>query len=244
MKVSNQSIPKIEGFNSPLLPILYGKGDKVPCRDPFIMPYDGRYYLYKSYDKKGIGCLISSDLEQWSNPVMVFTPPEDFHGTDDFFWAPECHFFNGWFYIFTSVFSKLTNHRSISVYRSKSPLGPFEDIAGGCITPRDWDTIDGTLYVDKKGQPWMVFVHEWTSMPDHNGSMVAARLSEDFTRLVTEPIHLFYAKDAKWAAAGITDGCFMYRTDEERLLMIWSNVSQKGYAMGIASSDNGEIDGL
>ena len=35
----------------------------------------------------------------------------------------------------------------------------------------EWDTIDGTFYVDEDGQPWKVFAHEWTSMPDKIGGM-------------------------------------------------------------------------
>lgn len=89
----------------------------------------------------------------------------------------------------------------------------------------------------------MVFVHEWTCMPDHNGSMVAAKLSKDFTKQIGEPIHLFFAKDAEWHARGVTDGPFLYRTERGELLMLWSNFSEKGYAVGLAKSANGEIDG-
>lgn len=213
----------------------------LPCRDPFIMPLDGRYYLYKKGNGV-ISCLVSEDLEHWSEPVTVFAPPADFHGTNNLFWAPECHYYKGKFYIFTSVYSSLCNHRTISVYRSDDPLGPFVDIAGGAITPHDWDAIDGTLYIDKCGQPWMVFVHEWTSMPDKNGGMAAARLSDDLTHLVSEPIELFRAKDAVWATSGVTDGPYMLRTDNG-LYMIWSNLCKEGYCVGLARSDNGEITG-
>ena len=247
MKFSNENIP-VREENKPCLPknlgVAYSSGEKVPCRDPFILPYDGKYYLYQTANEKGIVCLISDDLKTWAEPITVYSPPENFHGYDCWFWAPECHYYNGYFYIFTSVKSKkYDDHRVISVYRANNPLGPFEDIANGCISPSNWDAIDGTLYIDKEGNPWMVFVHEWTSMPDHNGSMVAARLSEDFTKLVSEPIHLFFAKDASWHARGVTDGPFLYRTNGGELLMIWSNFSEKGYAVGIARSENGEING-
>lgn len=130
----------------------------------------------------------------------------------------------------------------ISVYAADHPFGPFCDIAGGCITPKDWDAIDGTLYMDKEGRPWMVFVHEWTSMPEGNGGMVAARLSADFTHFISKPICLFRAKDAVWATAGVTDGPYMLRTEKD-LFMVWSNFCDGGYAIGLARSANGEIDG-
>jgi hypothetical protein len=130
----------------------------------------------------------------------------------------------------------------ISVYRADNPLGPFEDIAGGHITPEDWDAIDGTLYIDEENNPWMVFVHEWVTMPEQNGAMVAARLSEDFTHFISEPIQLFLAKEPKWATKGVTDGPYMYRT-KDKLFMIWSNFSEKGYVVSVSESLNGKIDG-
>ena len=48
----------------------------------------------------------------------------------------------------------------------------------------------------------------------------------------------------EWTNDRVTDGCFMYRTAEGRLLMIWSNFDYNGnYCVGIAHSENGKIDG-
>ena len=246
MKISNANIPVSEATRPAFTPAPSDNlrtSAKFPCRDPFILPYDGKYYFYQGAGKNGITCTVSNDLETWSEKVTVFTVPENFHGVKDMFWAPECHYYNGKFYIFTSVFSSTYNHRVISVYRADNPLGPFEDIAGGCITPKDWDAIDGTLYVDENDQPWMVFVHEWTSMPDHNGGMAAAKLAPDFTHFISQPLQLFLAKDPAWAKSGVTDGPFLFKTDDGVLSMIWSNFSEKGYVVAVASSDNGLIEG-
>lgn len=248
MKVSNENIPFQPAHAKQLETLRFGNynNQNIRCRDPFIMPYGDKYYFYvtaTSARAEGILCYVSDDLQNWSDPVKVYTPPKDFHGEKQFFWAPECHYYKGYFYIFTSVYSSKYQHRTISVYRSENPLGPFEDITGGAISPTDWDAIDGTLYIDKQNNPWLVFVHEWTCMPDKNGGMVAARLSEDFTHLISEPIQLFLAKDPDWTDRGVTDGPYLYRTDNGDLLMIWSNFSPKGYVVAIAKSDNGEITG-
>lgn len=248
MKFSNETIPTREK-NKPLFTPAAGGGRtsaRLYCRDPFLLPYDGRYYLYHRSDddgRHGILCSVSEDLENWSKPVTVFPVTDGFHGIKDCFWAPECHYYKGNFYIFTSVYSSIYQHRVISVYRADNPLGPFTDIAGGCITPRDWDTIDGTLYIDENGQPWMVFVHEWTSMPDGNGAMCAVKLAEDLSHFIDEPVHLFFAKDVPWATKGITDGPFLYKTEEGSLLMLWSNFSEKGYVVALAKSESGCITG-
>lgn len=243
MKFSNMNIPT-KPLSKELLSVLTQKMDKkISCRDPFIMLYGDHYFLYRTAGEKGIECCISNDLEGWSEPISVFTPPADFHGTKCWFWAPECHYYKGNFYIFTSVFSAISNHRNISVYRADNPLGPFEDIANGSVTPREWDTIDGTLYIDSNEQPWLVFVHEWTSMPDGNGSVMIAKLSDDLIHLISEPVDIFFAKDKEWATHGVTDGPYLYRTDAGKLFMIWSNFSAKGYVIAKLYSESGEIEG-
>ena len=244
MIISNMNVP---GYAHGITEFPNKLKDRIYCRDPFILRAGEYYYLYRSVHEKGIECLVSPDLQNWSEPVNVFTPPEGFHGKKDLFWAPECHYYKGGFYIFTSVWSSLTNHRSISVYKADNPLGPFEDIAGGCVSVREWDCIDGTLYIDEEGQPWMVFVHEWTCMPDNVGAMAAAKLSEDLTHLISEPIQLFLATDGAWCGAGVTDGPYPAKTKSGELIMIWSNFIKDGdgvsYAVGLARSDNGRLDG-
>lgn len=217
--------------------------EKLPVRDPFILAQNGVYYLYKTFFFDGVKCFTSTDLENWSDPVTVLSVEEAPQAVGDVFWAPECHYYNGSYYIFTSVFSSDINHHSISVYKSESPLGPFKDIANGCITPKDWDAIDGTLYIDENGTPFMVFVHEWISMPNKIGSMVYAELSPDFTRFVSTPKHMFYANEPSWATLGVTDGPFLFKTSNGELNMLWSNFSDKGYVLAVAKSASGKLEG-
>ena len=243
MKISNMNIPVGEKkVNLDDYQERRNIKEGIYCRDPYIMLYDNTYYLYKNGGDKLV-VSFSDDLENWSQDIPVFVPSADFHGVKDMFWAPECHYYKGNFYIFTSVHSKNTNHKNISVYRADNPLGPFVDIANGCITPPDWETIDGTLYVDEENQPWMIFVHEWPSMPNNDGSFVAAKLSDDFTHFISEPIHLFYASEMENAAMTVTDGCYMAKLDSGKLMMIWSNFTDKGYVVAKAYSESGKMQG-
>lgn len=214
-------------------------------RDPYVLVYDGKYYLYGTClsNGKGYGCVVSEDLENWSYPIQVYTPAE---GSDEIadFWAPECHYYNGCFYLFATYRSQASGKRGTAIYKASSPTGPFEMITDGHITPKEIDCIDGTLYIDGEGQPWMVYVNEWTSSPDEVGEMAAAKLSEDLSRFISEPILLFRARKHLWTTGSVTDGPCLYRTENGRLIMLWSNLSKSGgYAVGMAVSDNGEIDG-
>lgn len=211
-------------------------------RDPFVLAENGTYYMYGT----GWVCYKSTgDLTKWEkveNRIVI--EPEGFVKCD---WAPEVHKYNDAYYMFTTYYSLKTEHRGSTILKSLSPEGPFEEITNGHITPLEWDCIDATLYVDEANNPWMIFVHEWTSTEDNVGRMAAARLSEDLTHFVSEPVELFRADDPTWTKHNVTDGCFMYKTSDGRLLMIWSNFAgaegEQGYAVGMAYSENGKPDG-
>lgn len=146
------------------------KLQEINIRDPFILPYEGKYYLYGSRvdtpyeghawgDQTGFDVYVSEDLENWSEPVAVFEKKDDFWAERDF-WAPEVHQYKGKFYLFASFFAE-GKCRGTQILVSDSPMGIFEPVSDGPATPVDWECLDGTLYVDKKGEPHIVFCHEW-----------------------------------------------------------------------------------
>lgn len=218
-------------------------------RDPFVLAENGIYYLY--------GTQVTTDWDEGTNWACYKNTSGHLDGewikienianmpksAEKNCWAPEVHKYNGAYYMFASYYSSETNHRGCTVLKSDLPDGPFGEITNGHITPADWDSIDGTLYVDEDSQPWMVFVREWTCTDDNIGRMAAAKLSKDLTHFISEPIELFRADDAPWIKWHITDGCFMYKTKENQLLMLWSNFDEYGYCVGVARSNNGKIDG-
>ena len=210
-------------------------------RDPFILVENGVYYAYgtgwkcfKNTSGKLDGAFKKIDIE------VTLAHPDTDGGSH---WAPEVHKYNGSYYMFTTYLNSKTNHRGCIILKADSPEGPFVEITDGHVTPAGWDAIDGTLYVDPDGQPWMVFVHEWTSMPGNIGAFAAAKLSDDLTHFISEPIELFKANEPVWAKANITDGCFMYTTEQGDLLMLWSNFDEFGYSVAVARSSNGRLDG-
>ena len=192
-------------------------------RDPFVLAENGTYYMYGT----GWVCYKNSgDLKHWikSEKELVVIPSECCGDQ----WAPEVHKYNGKYYMFTTYRSSKTSRRGCTILKSDSPEGPFVEITNGHITPAEWDSIDGTFYVDEDNQPWMIFVHEWVSTDDNVGRMAAAKLSDDLTYFISEPIELFRADEPEWAKHGVTDGCFMYKTEDNQLLMLWSNFDKNG----------------
>ena len=236
------------------------KREEIQIRDPFILAdtNEMKYYLYGTTDKNawegkatGFDVYVSEDLEDWEGPFLAFRPEADFWA-DQNYWAPEVYRYQSKFYMFAS-FKSDNRCRGTQILVSEHPIGPFIPHSDGPVTPSHWECLDGTLYIDEKGIPWMVFCHEWLQVQD--GEMCAVQLTKDFKSVFGEPVILFHASEASWvcgfarsAASNeknnyVTDGPFLYRAENGELLMLWSSHGADGYAIGIARSATGQITG-
>jgi len=220
------------------------KMNEIHIRDPFILPYEGVYYMYGSRGgaQQGFDVYTSTDLEEWNGPKAVFLNSDEFWAEKDF-WAPEVHFYNGKFYMFATFISG-TRKRGTQILVSDTPDGTFVPHSDGPITPADWMALDGTLYLSPEGKPYMVFCHEWVQIGD--GTMCAVELSKDLSRPVSEPVLLWHASDPEMTVdiggGYVTDGPFFVKK-EDQLLCIWSGFDKNGYIEIVSRSDNGRLDG-
>ncbi len=209
------------------------KREDIVIRDPFILLEDGKYYMYGAgVVNNGYGCYVSEDLEKWAGPLTVFTFPEGSDISGDYR-APECVKFGGKFYLFATCKSATTGNRGTVVFSSKKPVGPFEQVGKSFVTPEDSDCADSTFYVDPEGQPWLAYVH--SAAPDGVGKICVAQLNSNLTALTTSPLEIFRADDSASGMNGnVTDGPYIYTCEDGKLIMLWSNVSDKGYSVGVA----------
>lgn len=226
----------------------------IHMRDPFVLTdkNEKKYYLYGTLGENvwegpaiGFDVYVSSDLQEWTGPIPAFRPEPDFWA-DHHFWAPEVYRLGGCYYMFAS-FKAEGRCRGTGILTAESPEGPFHAM-GLPLTPPDWECLDGTLFVDETGAPWMVFCREWLQVKD--GEMYAIRLREDLTGTVGEPVLLFRASEAPWTKGFgdsgenyVTDGPFLHRLPSCELIMLWSSHGELGYALGIARSESGQIAG-
>ena len=236
--------------------------EDLQIRDPFVLPDSTlrQYWLFGTTSKNcwsneehGLDCYRSSDLKNWEGPFAAFRRPNGFWATKQY-WAPEVHSYQGAFYMFAS-FKAPGCFRATQVLRADQPDGPYLLWSEGPVTPEGWQCLDGTLYVESDGTPWMVFCHEWRQVCD--GGMWAVRMSHDLRTSEGRPVFLFHASEGPWVArcpwpeegasrefpCYVTDGPWLHRTTSGRLLMLWSSGGEDGYAMGLAVSETGHVTG-
>lgn len=246
----------------------------MPLHDPFIVAdHKSRmYYLYTSNVESmtgvsGTGTMVyrSRNLRDWQPPVVVFRTHAGMWATDGG-WAPEVHEYRGRYYLFTTLHNEqkklplppansygipaqTTNYmRGTIIAVSDSLLGPFTPLdETRPMPPTNFMTLDGTLYVDPHGQPWMVYAHEWLQKID--GTIEAIRLTADLSGTIGDPIYLFKGSDAFWLSEEmpapsphqiipyVTDGPELYRTPSGALLMLWSTYEKN------RAGDDGTVSG-
>lgn len=231
----------------------------LQIRDPFVVPVpaEGKYYLFGSTDAniwgKGTGfdAYVGEDLEHWEGPYPVFRPQEDFY-SDTNFWAPEVYSYKDRYYMFATFRRKDNQLLGTAVLAADHLLGPFKPHSEGPITPEDWSSLDGTLFIDQAGDPWMIFCHEWQQVAD--GEVCAVRLTNDLRRAIGDPVVLFRASEAPWTTSFkaakykdqenyVTDGPYLFHAEGGELLLLWASFIDNRYALGIAKSKSGSILG-
>jgi len=240
----------------------------MPLHDPWIVTDipSKCYWLFTSNVEsasghKGLGVMAyrSSDLKHWTKPALVFRLPAGIWAVDGC-WAPEVHRWRGRWVLFVTVHNeklalpgpspvpgKGTYRRSTVLAVAEQLDGPFMLLRDGePVVSKDLMTLDGTLYVDPAGKPWMVYAHEWLQL--RVGAFAAVPLDDEL-RTAGPPRELFRG-DASPAARPqqdlgiiVTDGPQLYRTADGSLHMLWSSWGADGYFQTLSRSASGELFG-
>jgi hypothetical protein len=227
---------------------------EIRIRDPFVLVErdESRYWLYGTTDPDpwqgpgvGFDAWWSRDLENWHGPVAVFRPPGGFWAEKNF-WAPEVHRHRGRLIMIAS-FRSARDGRGVQTLVADHPAGPFLPHSVSPVTPPGWECLDGTLYIEDDAAPWLVFCHEWLQIDD--GRICAMPMTPNLDGAAGDPVELFRASAAPWVRPVqekhhfVTDGPFLHRAADGDLLMLWSSFGRGGYAVGLARSATGALQG-
>ena len=118
------------------LEILNKNKKPASIKNPFILRFDGKYYLYTSAleGKNEILCYVSEDLINYQSPKAVLKDELALNG-----YGPSVMYFDGVFYMLLS-----SNKEGHYLFTAKSPLGPFK-IASVKID----DSYDGIITLNR-----------------------------------------------------------------------------------------------
>lgn len=227
-------------------------------RDPFIVVdrKEECYYLIapKSSGQKSSNLYAykSLDLKRWKDVAYLYRMDADYLEVNDF-WAPDFYEYKGNYYCFVTISGDNFKRGTTILKGGASPIDTYKPLfpkEHPNVTPADWNSLDGSLYIDDMGTPWMIFSHEWIDVMD--GEMWALKLKEDLSGAVGEPVKLFSASQSRWAGTGeevyTTDAPFIWKDEMSgHLIMLWSShigsPEDKVYCIGQAISKTGKLEG-
>lgn len=234
--------------------------DSIRLSDPFILadPNTSMYYM------TGTGGMLwkSRDLKLWDGPYKVAqTDSNSWMGPNPMIWAAEIHSFKNRYYYFATFTNRAVHidtvkgnaieRRASHVLVSDKPEGPYEPMKDSTYLPAGMPTLDGTLWVDKDGKPYMVYCYEW--LQNWNGTIEKIELKPDLSGSIGEGKVLFRASEAPWSREKdengndrpnkVTDGPYLFQTGTGRLGMIWTSWIYDVYTQGVAYSESGTLDG-
>ena len=229
-------------------------------RDPFILPYNGCYYMPRSQNGE-VSLYKSSNLDEWEELGSIYQINENGWAKEDL-WAPELYYYNDKFYLFVSHMGK-HGLRGTQVAVCDTVDGTYQPVADKPITPIDKSCIDAT-FIDLDGTPYILYSRDWPNNYNKQrdcyiGQICGAEVSKDLKDIVGEPFLLFNADESpltkdcpnklfyhsaeKRDVRFGSDGPFVKKTSDGRLFLIWSPILDWNYVVLGAVSDSGNIRG-
>ncbi|HMF69915.1 MAG TPA: glycoside hydrolase family 43 protein [Flavitalea sp.] len=212
---------------------------QIYVADPFVLSYNGKYYLYGTADKNpdaGIPVYVSDDMINWSGPagksdnMLALSKGKSF-GTRGF-WAPFVVQYRNSFYMY------YTANEKIAVAISESPLGPF--IQHEFKPMQDSiKEIDPHVFIDGNGGKYIYFVRLI------NGNRVyAAELSDDMISIKENTIVECISQSQPWEIKSgskwpVTEAPAMLEYKNKYYLFYTANdFRSPDYNVGYAVSDS------
>ncbi|MBD0831555.1 glycoside hydrolase family 43 protein [Aestuariibaculum sediminum] len=218
----------------------------------------------QTYYMTGTGGLLwkSKDLKLWEGPYHVAkTDPNSWMGPNPMIWAAELHHYKNKYYYFATftnrdvkidtVAGNIIERRASHILVSNKAEGPYIPMEDETYLPADKPTLDGTFWVDTNGKPYMVYCYEW--LQNGNGTMEKIELKPDLSGSIGESELLFKASDSPWSREKdengndkpnkVTDGPYLFKTETNRIGMIWTSWIYDVYTQGVAYSESGTLSG-
>ena len=193
--------------------------------DPFVLLYEGVYYLYSTNSSDGFRVFTSSDLSTWVDRGYCLKAG-DVMG-DKWFWAPEVMEKNGKFYMVYVA----NEHLGIAV--ADSPLGPFKQEEKRWLN--ETNEIDGHFFVDDDGVVYLYFVRF-----DSGNVIWCAKMNDDLLSYDESTAKFLFRAEDEWELkdCSVVEGPFVLKHKGKYYLTYSANHTRcEDYAVGYAVSE-------
>lgn len=135
----------------------YNKGEISNIGDPYLVNYEGKYYVTATADGRGYDIYTSDNLMDWKKGERIFysSPKEGWVRSS--LWQPQLVVGNdGKFYLYYCGHNDDKSLR-IGVAVADSIEGPYKDALDHPLLPYNVATIDPNLFVDEDGRMYLLF---------------------------------------------------------------------------------------
>ncbi len=191
-----------------------------PGADPFIFQAEGAWWLITSHDApdgRHLPIYRSVDLKLWEfvrGAVAKGRGPRAWNRRN--FWAPEVLHHGGRFYCYYTAMPEGTpgnEGNRVGLAVADRPEGPYEDV--GVVIPHG--SIDGSPYIDRNGQAWLLFTTEHgNDLGWPPGQIGVFRLREDLRTVEGDPVKIM--TQYEWQEGAF----FVPHPDSGRLVLFFS----------------------
>lgn len=192
--------------------------------DPFVLYWQGKYYLYSTNSENGFKVFSSSDMAVWEDHGLCLDK-KDVMGEQDF-WAPEVVYKNGLFYMVYVADAHL------AIATATSPLGPFSQKEKKWISERN--AIDGHFFIDDNGKAYLYYVRF-----DNGNVLYVAPMREDLLGIEEDKEKFIFSAKEEWETKDclVVEGPFVLKHKGLYYLTYSANHTRSPYyAIGYALS--------
>ena len=219
------------------------KNPMIHGADPFVLFYEGKYYLYctteisdelsglndfgsQSSDGDGIFVYVSDDLKSWTRHGYALKKGDTIG--EKWFWAPEVLMYRDRFYMIYAA------EEHMAIASADHPLGPFKQENKRWL--RNEGAIDGSFFVDDDGSVYMYFVR-------FNGGneICVAKMKDDLSEFEEEYPECLISASESWETVdcSVAEGPFVLKHKGLYYLVYSCNHTRSvDYAVGYAVSDD------
>lgn len=202
-------------------------------RDPSIIHVNGLYHMTGTTGGDGFTCHTSPDLVTWTTHAGIYARNASNPWAQQDFWAAEMVERDGTFYLFFSARTATTPRRT-GVAWASDPLGPYVDLGPDALTPPAWDCIDGHLFVDTCGTPYLFYSR---IMPDEGAGweLYVQEINDTLTGLTGDPVLVVRGQDPRWSNWYVAEGASVLLVNDT-YYCFFSGYSWSNYTVGYASA--------